>query len=291
LAELAVRAGAPAGVFNVVTGNSGDIGGEMTSNTVVRALSFTGSTEVGRVLMRQSADTIKKLSLELGGNAPFIVFDDADLDAAVAGCIASKFRNAGQTCVCANRIYVQDRVYESFSAKLVAAVRQLRTGDGFGSVDIGPLIDGPAVDKVQAHIADALEKGAKLLCGGKSHPIGGNFFEPTVLSEANPSMLLAVEETFGPVAPLFRFHSEGEAVALANATEFGLAAYFYGRDLGRVWRVAEGLECGIVGVNTGIISTEQAPFGGVKQSGIGREGSRYGLEEYVEIKYVCLGGI
>ena len=291
LAELAVRAGAPAGVFNVVTGNSGAIGGEMTSNTVVRALSFTGSTEVGRVLMRQSADTIKKLSLELGGNAPFIVFDDADLDAAVAGCIASKFRNAGQTCVCANRIYVQDRVYESFSAKLVAAVRQLRTGDGFGSVDIGPLIDGPAVDKVQAHIADALEKGAKLLCGGKSHPIGGNFFEPTVLSEANPSMLLAVEETFGPVAPLFRFHSEGEALALANATEFGLAAYFYGRDLGRVWRVAEGLECGIVGVNTGIISTEQAPFGGVKQSGIGREGSRYGLEEYVEIKYVCLGGI
>lgn len=291
LAELALRAGVPAGVFSVVTGSSGDIGGEMTSNPVVRALSFTGSTEVGRKLMRQSADTIKKLSLELGGNAPFIVFEDADLDAAVAGCIASKFRNAGQTCVCANRIYVQDRVYEAFSTKLVAAVKQLRTGDGFGSVDLGPLIDGPAVGKVQAHIADAMEKGATLLCGGKPHSLGGNFFEPTVLSGANTSMLLAAEETFGPVAPLFRFHSEDEAVALANATEFGLAAYFYGRDLGRVWRVAEGLECGIVGVNTGIISTEQAPFGGVKQSGIGREGSRYGLEEYVEIKYVCLGGI
>ncbi|WP_293387013.1 NAD-dependent succinate-semialdehyde dehydrogenase [Nevskia sp.] len=291
LAELALRAGVPEGVFNVVTGSARDIGGEMTSNPVVRALSFTGSTEVGRELMRQSADTVKKLSLELGGNAPFIVFDDADLDAAVLGCIASKFRNAGQTCVCANRIYVQDGVYEAFSAKMVAAVAKLRTGDGFDSVDIGPMIDGPAVEKVQTHIADALAHGAQLLCGGKPHALGGNFFEPTVLSNATAEMLLAVEETFGPVAPLFRFRTEDEALALANATEFGLAAYFYGRDMGRVWRVAEGLECGIVGVNTGIISAEQAPFGGVKQSGIGREGSRYGLDEYVEIKYVCLGGL
>lgn len=291
LAELGQRAGLPAGVFNVVTGSSGAIGGEMTSNPVVRAISFTGSTEVGRQLMRQSADTVKKLSLELGGNAPFIVFDDADLDAAVLGCIASKFRNAGQTCVCANRIYVQGGVYEAFSTKLVAAVATLRTGDGFGSVDIGPLIDGPAVEKVEAHIADALDKGATLLYGGKPHALGGNFFEPTVLSNANEKMLLAVEETFGPIAPLFRFQTEQEVLEQANATEFGLAAYFYGRDLGRVWRVAEGLECGIVGVNTGIISSEQVPFGGVKQSGIGREGSRYGLDEYVEIKYVCLGGI
>ncbi|MGQ0696854.1 MAG: NAD-dependent succinate-semialdehyde dehydrogenase [Panacagrimonas sp.] len=291
LAELGQRAGLPAGVFNVVTGSSGAIGGEMTSNPVVRAISFTGSTEVGRQLMRQSADTVKKLSLELGGNAPFIVFDDADLDAAVLGCIASKFRNAGQTCVCANRIYVQDGVYEAFSTKLVAAVAKLRTGNGFGSVDIGPLIDGPAVEKVEAHIADAIGKGATLLCGGKPHALGGNFFEPTVLSNANAKMLLAMEETFGPVAPLFRFQTEQEVLEQANATEFGLAAYFYGRDLGRVWRVAEGLECGIVGVNTGIISSEQVPFGGVKQSGIGREGSRYGLDEYVEIKYVCLGGI
>jgi succinate-semialdehyde dehydrogenase / glutarate-semialdehyde dehydrogenase len=291
LAELGQRAGLPAGVFNVVTGSSGAIGGEMTSNPVVRAISFTGSTEVGRQLMRQSADTVKKLSLELGGNAPFIVFDDADLDAAVLGCIASKFRNAGQTCVCANRIYVQDGVYEAFSTKLVAAVAKLRTGDGFGSVDIGPLIDGPAVEKVEAHIADALDKGATLLYGGKPHALGGNFFEPTVLSNANEKMLLAVEETFGPVAPLFRFQTEQEVLEQANATEFGLAAYFYGRDLGRVWRVAEGLECGIVGVNTGIISSEQVPFGGVKQSGVGREGSRHGIEEYVEIKYVCLGGL
>jgi len=291
LAELALRAGVPAGVFSVVTGGARAIGGEMTSNHVVRALSFTGSTEVGRELMRQSADTIKKLSLELGGNAPFIVFEDADLDAAVLGCIASKFRNAGQTCVCANRIYVQDGVYEAFSTKLVAAVAKLSTGDGFGSVDLGPLIDRAAAEKVQDHVADALAQGAQLLCGGKPHALGGNFFEPTVLSNANAGMRVAVEETFGPVAPLFRFHTEDEAVALANATEFGLAAYFYGRDLGRVWRVAEGLECGIVGVNTGIISAEQAPFGGVKQSGVGREGSRYGLDEYVEIKYVCLGGL
>ncbi|MGQ0619945.1 MAG: NAD-dependent succinate-semialdehyde dehydrogenase [Panacagrimonas sp.] len=291
LAELALRAGVPAGVFSVVTGGARAIGGEMTSNPAVRALSFTGSTEVGRELMRQSADTVKKLSLELGGNAPFIVFDDADLDAAVLGCIASKFRNAGQTCVCANRIYVQDGVYEAFSAKLVAAVTKLSTGDGFGSFDLGPLIDRAAVEKVQEHVADALAQGAQLLCGGTPHALGGNFYEPTVLSNANANMRVAVEETFGPVAPLFRFHTEDEAIALANATEFGLAAYFYGRDLGRVWRVAEGLECGIVGVNTGIISAEQAPFGGVKQSGVGREGSRYGLDEYVEIKYVCLGGL
>ena len=291
LAELALRAGIPPGVFSVVTGGARDIGGEMTSNPAVRALSFTGSTEVGRELMRQSADTVKKLSLELGGNAPFIVFDDADLDAAVLGCIASKFRNAGQTCVCANRIYVQDGVYEAFGAKLVAAVTKLRTGDGFDSVDIGPLIDRPAVEKVRTHIADALAKGALLLCGGKPHALGGNFFEPTVLSKANMNMLVSVEETFGPVAPLFHFQTEKDVLEQANATEFGLAAYCYGRDLGRIWRVAEGLECGIVGVNTGIISSEQAPFGGVKQSGIGREGSRYGLDEYVEIKYVCLGGI
>ena len=291
LAELALRAGVPAGVFNVVTGGARDIGGEMTSNTAVRKISFTGSTEVGRELMRESADTVKKLSLELGGNAPFIVFDDADLDAAVQGCIASKFRNTGQTCICANRIYVQDGVFDAFAQKLVAAVARLRTGDGFSDSELGPLIDRAAMEKVQAHIADALAHGAQLLCGGKPHALGGNFFEPTVLSGAHAGMLVAVEETFGPVAPLFRFQTESEAVALSNATEFGLAAYFYGRDLGRVWRVAEALECGIVGVNTGVISAEQAPFGGIKQSGVGREGSRHGLEDYLEIKYVCLGGI
>ncbi len=291
LAELALRAGVPAGVFSVVTGSARDIGGEMTSNPVVRALSFTGSTEVGRELMRQSAATIKKLSLELGGNAPFIVFDDADLDAAVLGCIASKFRNAGQTCVCANRIYVQDSVYDSFAEKLVAAVRKLRVGDGFDAVDLGPLIDHAAVEKVEEHIRDAQAQGGKILCGGQAHALGGNYFEPTVISGGLASMRVAVEETFGPVAPLFRFQNEDEAVALANASEFGLAAYFYGRDVDRVWRVAEALECGIVGVNTGVISAEQAPFGGVKQSGIGREGSRYGLEEYLEIKYVCIGSV
>jgi succinate-semialdehyde dehydrogenase/glutarate-semialdehyde dehydrogenase len=291
LAELALRAGVPAGAFNVLTGSAGAIGGEMTANPTVRKLSFTGSTEIGRELMRQSADTIKKLSLELGGNAPFIVFDDADLDAAVAGCLVSKFRNTGQTCVCANRIYVQDGVYEAFAQKLVGAVAKLRVGSGFSGSELGPLIDGAAVEKVQAHVADALAKGAQLLTGGKPHALGGNFFEPTVLAGTKAGMLVAIEETFGPVAPLFRFRSEAEVIAQANDTEFGLAAYFYGRDLGRVWRVAEKLEAGMVGVNTGIISAEQAPFGGIKQSGLGREGSRYGLDEYQEVKYVCLGGI
>jgi succinate-semialdehyde dehydrogenase/glutarate-semialdehyde dehydrogenase len=275
----------------VVTGPARIIGAEMTANPVVRKLTFTGSTEVGRELMRQSADTIKKVSLELGGNAPFIVFDDADLEAAVTGCMASKFRNAGQTCVCANRILVHDSVYDLFAEKLVAAVSRLRVGDGFHGVDQGPLIDEAAVDKVRQHIDDAEALGARVLIGGRSHPLGRNFFEPTVLSEVTTCMRIAWEETFGPVAPLFRFRTEKEALMLANASEFGLAAYFYGRDIARVFRVAEALECGIVGVNTGSISAAEAPFGGVKQSGIGREGSRHGIEEFVEVKYVCLGEI
>ncbi|MDA8450360.1 NADP-dependent succinate-semialdehyde dehydrogenase [Acidovorax sp. NCPPB 3859] len=292
LAVLAEEAGVPPGVFSVLTGSSGDIGGEMTSNPLVRKLTFTGSTETGRALMRQSADTIKKLSLELGGNAPFIVFDDADLDAAVQGAIASKFRNAGQTCVCANRIYVQAGVYDAFADKLAEAVRRLKVGNGMDEgVEQGPLIDDAAVKKVQEHLQDAVAKGARILTGGKPHALGGTFFEPTVLTGATPQMQLSREETFGPVAPLFRFESDEEAVRLANDTEFGLASYFYSRDIQRVWRVAESLEYGIVGINTGLISNEVGPFGGVKQSGLGREGSHYGIDDYVVIKYLCLGGM
>ena len=293
LAELAHRAGFPPGVFNVVTGSAAAapvIGGELTANPLVRKLSFTGSTEVGRLLMAQCASTVKKVSLELGGNAPFIVFDDADLDAAVAGALASKYRNAGQTCVCANRLLVQSGVYEAFAGKLAEQVRQLSVGAGTEpGISPGPLIDQAALAKVEAHIADAVAKGARLLTGGKRHERGGTFFQPTVLADVTSDMRCAKEETFGPVAPLFRFHDEAEAIQLANATESGLAAYFYARDLSRVWRVAEALDYGIVGVNTGIISNEVAPFGGVKQSGIGREGSRYGMEDYLEIKYVCMG--
>jgi succinate-semialdehyde dehydrogenase/glutarate-semialdehyde dehydrogenase len=292
LAELAHRAGIPAGVFNVVTGSSSVIGGELTANPAVRKLSFTGSTETGKLLMRQCAGTVKKISLELGGNAPFIVFDDADLAAAVQGAIACKFRNSGQTCVCANRLLVQDKIYHEFSERLVAAVKELKVAEGFAQgCQQGPLIDMAAVVKVEEQIADALAKGAKLLTGGARHTLGGTFFQPTVLGDTSRAMIIASEETFGPVAPIFRFKTEVEAVQMANDTEYGLAAYFYTRDLGRMWRVAEGLEYGMVGVNTGIISTAGAPFGGVKQSGIGREGSRYGIDEYLEIKYLCLAGI
>jgi succinate-semialdehyde dehydrogenase/glutarate-semialdehyde dehydrogenase len=292
LAELAHRAGVPAGVFNVLTGSSTAIGGEMTSNPTVRKLTFTGSTEVGKKLMAQCAGTLKKLSLELGGNAPFIVFDDADLDAAVQGAIASKYRNTGQTCVCANRLLVQDGVYDAFAEKLAAAVARLKVGDGLrGATDQGPLIDEKALAKVEEHIADALAHGARVLAGGKRHALGGTFFEPTILVGVTPAMAVAREETFGPVAPLFRFKTEAEAIALANDTEFGLAAYLYTRDLARSWRVAEAIEYGIVGLNTGIISTEVAPFGGIKESGTGREGSKYGILDYTELKYVCVGGI
>ncbi|OEZ59817.1 NAD-dependent succinate-semialdehyde dehydrogenase [Duganella sp. HH105] len=292
LAVLAERAGVPAGVFSVVTGTPKEIGGEMTSNPTVRKLTFTGSTAVGRLLMEQSAKTIKKLSLELGGNAPFIVFDDADLDAAVEGALASKYRNAGQTCVCANRLYVQDGVYEQFAAKLVAAVAKLKVGNGADEgVTQGPLIDEKAVQKVEQHVADALAKGGRLLAGGKRHALGHSFFEPTVIADVTGDMIVATEETFGPLAPLFRFKTDEEAVELANSTEFGLASYFYSRDIGRIWRVAEGLESGMVGVNTGLISNEIAPFGGVKQSGLGREGSHYGLDDFLVIKYICMGGI
>jgi len=292
LAELAERAGVPKGVLNVVTGSAGEIGGEMTSNPIVRKLSFTGSTEIGKLLMEQCAGTVKKTSMELGGNAPFIVFDDADLDAAVEGAIMSKYRNTGQTCVCANRFLVQDKVYDAFAEKLVGAVKKLKVGNGLeAGVTQGPLIDGKAIEKVEQHVKDAVSKGAKVAVGGKRHALGGTFFEPTVLTGVDTQMAVAREETFGPVAPLFRFGDEKEAVRLANDTEFGLAAYFYGRDIGRVWRVAEGLEYGIVGINTGIISTEVAPFGGMKESGNGREGSKYGIEDYLEIKYLCMGGI
>ncbi|MGH9239534.1 MAG: NADP-dependent succinate-semialdehyde dehydrogenase [Vicinamibacterales bacterium] len=292
LAELAERAGLPKGVFNVVTGSAGEIGGELTANPIVRKLSFTGSTEVGKVLMAQCAQTVKKISLELGGNAPFIVFDDADLDAAVEGAIASKYRNTGQTCVCVNRIYVQDGVYDAFAQKLADSVKKLTPAPGLepGATQ-GPLIDDKAVAKVEEHIKDAVEKGARVVVGGHRHALGGRFFEPTVLADVAPGALMAREETFGPVAPLFRFKTEEDAIAQANNTEFGLAAYFYGRDIGRVWRVAEGLESGMVGINTGLISTEVAPFGGVKESGLGREGSKYGIEEFLEVKYLCLGGI
>ena len=292
LAVLAERAGVPAGVFNVVTGSATAIGGELTANPIVRKLSFTGSTETGIKLMAQCAPTLKKLSLELGGNAPFIVFDDADLDAAVQGAFASKYRNTGQTCVCANRLLVQDGVYERFAAKLAEAVSQLKVGPGLAEgTNQGPLIDENAVRKVEEHIADAVSKGARILTGGKRHPLGGTFFEPTILADVTPQMKVAREETFGPVAPLFRFHTEEEAIRMANDTEFGLAAYFYTESSSRVWRVGGALEYGIVGINTGLISTEVAPFGGMKASGMGREGSKYGIEEYVEIKYMCIGGI
>ncbi|OFW14255.1 MAG: succinate-semialdehyde dehydrogenase (NADP(+)) [Acidobacteria bacterium RIFCSPLOWO2_02_FULL_67_21] len=292
LAELGEQAGLPKGVLNILTGPAEEIGRELTSNPEVRKLSFTGSTATGKLLMAQCAGTVKKVSLELGGNAPFLVFDDADLDAAVEGAMASKYRNSGQTCVCANRIFVQDGVYDAFASKLTEAVRRLKPAPGLeeGATQ-GPLIDDRAVQKVEEHISDALSKGARVVSGGKRHALGGRFFEPTVLADVTPSMLIAREETFGPVAPLFRFRTEEEAVALANDTPFGLAAYFYGRDVGRIWRVAEALESGIVGVNTGIISTEVAPFGGVKESGLGREGSKYGIEEFLEVKYICFGRI
>ena len=290
LAELAERAGIPAGVFSVITGLSREIGAEMTSNAIVRALTFTGSTEVGRVLMAQCAPTIKKVGLELGGNAPFIVFDDADLDAAVQGAMLSKYRNAGQTCVCANRILVHDGVYDAFTDKLAEAVKKLKVGDGAeAGVTTGPLINKAAVAKVKEHIGDAVKKGAKIVVGGKA--LGGNFFEPTLIRDVTAEMAVAREETFGPVAPLFRFNTEEEAIAMANATEFGLACYFYARDIGRVWRVAESLEYGMVGINEGIISTAEAPFGGVKESGLGREGSHHGVEEYLEMKYLLMGGL
>ncbi|RWX57049.1 NAD-dependent succinate-semialdehyde dehydrogenase [Photobacterium chitinilyticum] len=292
MAVLAEKAGAPAGVFNVVSGNAAEIGGALMAAKSVRKISFTGSTRVGKLLMRQAADTVKKLSLELGGNAPFIVFDDADIDAAVQGAMASKFRNTGQTCVCVNRFYVQDSVYEQFTTKLAKAVSNLKVASGFEEgVTQGPLINALALEKVESHVQDAVANGGVVLVGGKNSPLGGNFYEPTVIANAHHAMRIASEETFGPVAACYRFSSEEEVLELANATESGLAAYFYSRDIGRVWRVAEGLESGIVGINEGIISTEVAPFGGVKESGLGREGSRYGIEDYVEVKYMLMGGI
>ena len=292
LAVLAERAGIPKGVFSVVTGSASAIGGEMTSNPIIRKVTFTGSTEIGKTLMQQSATTVKRTSMELGGNAPFIAFDDADIEAAVKGAMASKYRNAGQTCVCVNRIFAQDAIYDRFIARLSEAVQALRVGDGFEEgVTIGPLINGEAVEKVEEHIRDATGKGARIAVGGRRHALGRTFFEPTILSDATPDMLIFREETFGPVAPVFRFKTEEEAIRLANDTEFGLAAYFYGRDIGRIWRVAEALEYGMVGINEGIISTEVAPFGGVKESGNGREGSKYGIDDYLEVKYLCMGGI
>ena len=292
LAELAARAGIPAGVLNIVTGSAAAIGGEMTRNPIVRKLTFTGSTEVGRILMQQSAGTVKKVSLELGGNAPFIVFDDADIDAAVEGALISKYRNTGQTCVCTNRFLVHEKVYEDFTARLLESVKKLRVGDGLkGDVQQGPLIDMKAVEKVEQHIADAVSKGARIITGGKRHELGGTFFSPTILADVTPEMAVARDETFGPLAALFRFSTEDQAIAMANDTEYGLAAYFYSRDIGRVWRVSEALEYGIVGINTGLISTVVAPFGGMKESGIGREGSKYGLDDFLEIKYLCMGGI
>jgi succinate-semialdehyde dehydrogenase/glutarate-semialdehyde dehydrogenase len=292
LAELAHRAGFPPGVLNVLTGKASAIGGEMCANPTVRKLSFTGSTEIGRLLMQQVAPTVKKISLELGGNAPFIVFEDADLDAAADGAIISKYRNAGQTCVCANRLFVHEKVYDAFAAKLADRVKALKVGPGTeAGVAQGPLINFDAVTKVEEHVADALAHGARVVTGGKRHALGGTFYEPTVLADVTPDMIIFREETFGPVAPLIKFGSDAEVIELANRTEFGLASYFYSRDIGRIWRVAEALEYGMVGVNTGLITTEVAPFGGVKQSGIGREGSKYGVEEYVEVKYVCFGGV
>jgi succinate-semialdehyde dehydrogenase/glutarate-semialdehyde dehydrogenase len=292
LAELADRAGVPKGVVNVVTGKASDVGGELTANPTVRKLSFTGSTEIGKILMKQCTDTVKKVSMELGGNAPFLVFDDADIDAAVVGAMLSKYRNAGQTCVCANRILVQDSVYDQFAAKLAKAASELKIGNGLDDgVQQGPLIDQAAVAKVEEHIADAKAHGGEVILGGARHELGQTFFQPTIITGVTSDMMVATEETFGPVAPLFRFHDEDEAIALANATEFGLASYFYARDIGRVWRVAEALESGIVGINEGIISNEVAPFGGIKESGIGREGSKYGMDDYTELKYLCMGGI
>jgi succinate-semialdehyde dehydrogenase / glutarate-semialdehyde dehydrogenase len=292
LAELGERAGIPAGVFSVITGSAAAIGNEMCANPTVRKLTFTGSTEIGKQLMVQCAATVKKVSLELGGNAPFIVFDDADLDAAVEGAIASKYRNTGQTCVCTNRLIVQAGVYEAFVEKLIAAVAKMKVGDGLkGEFQQGPLIDMAAVEKVEEHIGDAVNKGAKVALGGKRHALGGSFFEPTVITDVTPEMLVAREETFGPVAPVFKFNTDSEAIRMANDTEFGLASYFYSRDINRVWRVAEALEYGMVGINTGLISTEVAPFGGMKESGIGREGSKYGIEEFIEVKYLCMGGV
>ena len=293
LAELAEQAGIPRGIFNVLTTTrSAEVGGELTSNPIVRKLSFTGSTAVGKLLMKQCADTVKKLSLELGGNAPFIVFDDADLDAAVLGAMASKYRNAGQTCVCANRLLVQDGIYDAFAEKLAVAVAALKVGPGTeDGVTQGPLINEAAITKIEQHIGDAVMHGARVVVGGQRHALGGTYFEPTILADVTPAMIVSKEETFGPVAPLFRFKDEAEAIQMANDTEFGLASYFYSRDIGRCWRVAEALEYGMVGINEGIISTELAPFGGVKESGLGREGSKYGLDEFTEVKYLCMGGL
>jgi succinate-semialdehyde dehydrogenase/glutarate-semialdehyde dehydrogenase len=292
LAELAQRAGIPAGVFNVVTGASSAIGSELTDNPLIRKLTFTGSTEIGKQLMEQCAGTMKKISMELGGNAPFIVFDDADVDAAVEGALISKYRNTGQTCVCTNRFLVQDGIYDAFAERLAAKVAAMKVGDGLkGEVQLGPLIDLAAVEKVEEHIQDALSKGARIMTGGKRHRLGGTFFEPTVLTDVSVDMKIACEETFGPVAPLFRFTGEEEAVRIANDTEFGLASYFYTRDLARAWRVGEALEYGMVGINTGLISTTVAPFGGIKESGLGREGSKYGIDDYLEVKYMCMGEI
>jgi len=292
LAVLAEQAGIPAGVFNIVSGDAVAIGGALQASSVVRKLSFTGSTRTGKLLMRQAADTLKKVSLELGGNAPFIVFDDADLDAAVKGAMASKFRNTGQTCVCVNRFFIQDGVYDAFVAKLAEAVQAMRVGAALGGeTEQGPLINAAALAKVEAHVGDALEKGAKLVCGGRRHALGGTFYEPTVLADARRDMLIASDETFGPVAACFRFKDEAEVLRLANDTPYGLSAYFYSRDIGRVWRMAEGLEAGMVGINEGVISTEVAPFGGIKESGLGREGSKYGIDEYLELKYLLMGGL
>lgn len=292
LAELGERAGIPPGILSVVTGSSGAIGGEMTSNELVRKLTFTGSTEVGKKLISACSGTVKKVSMELGGNAPFIVFDDADVDAAIEGALISKYRNTGQTCVCTNRFLVQDGVYETFADKLTKAVDQMKVGNGLeDDIQQGPLIDDGALEIVEEHVSDAVKKGARILLGGKRHELGGSFFEPTVLADATPDMRIAKEETFGPVAPLFRFNTDEEAIKLANDTEFGLASYFYTQNLSRAWKVSEALEYGMVGVNTGLISTTVAPFGGVKESGLGREGSKYGIEDYIEIKYVCMGEI
>ena len=293
IAELADQAGVPTGIFSVITSSDGaKIGAELTANPIVRKISFTGSTAVGKILMRQAASTVKKLSLELGGNAPFIVFDDADLDAAVAGAMASKYRNSGQTCVCVNRFLVQDGIYDAFIEKFTAAVKGLKLGNGADEgITQGPLINMAGMEKVADHVADALSKGGRVVTGGKPHALGRSFYEPTVIADVTPEMKVAKEETFGPLAPVFRFKTEQEAIDMANDTEFGLASYFYTRDVGRVWRVGEALEYGIVGINEGIISTEVAPFGGVKESGLGREGSHYGLDDYMEIKYMCMGGI
>lgn len=292
IAKLAMDAGIPAGVINVVTGAATEVAGELTANPIVRKITFTGSTEIGRILLKQSAETIKKASMELGGNAPFIIFADADLDSAVAGVMASKFRNAGQTCVCANRIFVEAPIYDAFAVKLRDTVAQLVIGNGFDEgVEIGPLIDAAAVAKVEEHVSDAIAGGAKVLLGGKRHALGGTYFEPTILTDVASTALLMREETFGPVAPLIRFESEAEVISSANDTEFGLASYVYTQDMARIWRVAEALEYGIVGINEGLISSEVAPFGGVKQSGLGREGSHYGIEDYLEVKYLCMGGI